>query len=155
MDDDELMHLSTIPYDLRRLIDVEDKANISCAVDQFPSTMNRMHLKNKLLMNYKEYGEDPADQHAIEDAKETDKQLMKTRIEASRRFGIYYTIANGSCQEERCLKSQENLEHDLAREKGIQQKLDDKVAELILDGAVLTKAQHVDTGGTVARRDKL
>ena len=95
--------------------------------------------------------------HLYEDAKETNKQLMKTRIEASRRFGIYYMELFQSLMEVAkksvALRVKKNLNMTWHERKEFNKKLDDKVAELILDGAVLTQAQHVDTGGTVGRRE--
>ncbi|XP_066931070.1 uncharacterized protein [Clytia hemisphaerica] len=92
MDDEEMMDYTTIPFTIRRHVEVEDIVNLSQSLEYFRTSMNAfMELKLRIINMHMEKSENPAmKQQAKEELNATSALLTKRRSEASKRFGVFY-----------------------------------------------------------------
>ena len=92
MSNEELLDTSTVPYPIRRHMEVEDQCNLEMSVDEFRVSMNAfIEVKAKVIKLNVDKIENPNMKISLSEQIEThNKILLRKRTEASRRFGIFF-----------------------------------------------------------------
>ena len=149
MSDTEMLDYSTVPRDISRLIEVEDLANLSLQIDQFRIVMDEfMDLKAKILKLYTELAENPVPgltediEQQIESA---NKLLLKRRLEASRRFGVFFMqffqALMEAAKKSIAFKSKKTLSLTWKERLNLLLPLSQKVDELVQDGELFLETK--------------
>ena len=92
MTNEELMDYSTVPRAVSRHMEVEDFCNLETVSDEFRASMNAfIEVKAKIIKMYVEKAENPNMEATFKEEIETlNKMLLRKRMEASRRFGVFF-----------------------------------------------------------------